>query len=80
MKMKHVVTFKSGTIETYEFKTKTESKKAFKNAKMLNDAFNTIESVVVCPISHPERKYVVKFNPLRVYIKDYTLFYQGEKK
>lgn len=68
MKMKHIVTFKSGSVETYEFKTKTESEKAFKNAKMLNATFGTIESIVAFPINRPENKITVEFNPFRAYV------------
>ena len=67
MKMKHVVTFKSGMIVTYEFKTKSESFKALKNAKVLSNSFNTIKTIAVFPVNFPERKYVIGFDPIRIY-------------
>ena len=63
MKMKHIVIFKSGSVETYEFKTKADSLKALKNAKILNKAFHTIASIKVLPINFPEREYTIGFNP-----------------
>lgn len=68
MKMKHIVTFKSGSVQIYEFKTKADSIKALKNAKILSNAFHTIEAVIVSPINFPDRQYTICFDPFRVYV------------
>lgn len=61
MKMKHTVKFQSGDQEVYEFKTKSESDKAFENAILLNKSFGTIKCIWIEPINQPWKRERIDF-------------------
>ena len=61
MRMKHTVKFQSGSQEVYEFKTKSESDKAFENAILLNKSFGTIKCIWIEPISQPWKRKRIDF-------------------
>ena len=61
MKMKHTVKFQSGDQEVYEFKTKSESDKALKNAILLNKSFGTIRCIWIEPINQPWKRERIDF-------------------
>ena len=61
MRMKHTVKFESGGQEVYEFKTKSESDKAFKNAILLNKSFGTIKCIWIEPINQPWKRKRIDF-------------------
>lgn len=61
MKMKHTVKLKSGELEVYVFRTKTESDKAIENAVQLHKTFGTIKCIWVEPVNHPEHRERIDF-------------------
>ena len=61
MRMKHTVKLHNGSKEVYEFKTKAESDKAFKNAILLNKSFGTIKCIWIEPINQPWKRERIDF-------------------
>lgn len=61
MRMKHTVKFQSGSQKVYEFRTKSESDKAFKNAILLNKWFGSINCIWIKPVNQPWKRKRIDF-------------------